>query len=75
MSREMYLTMNESDVTAACAKEQVGISAIESLPDGGGVRLVCMSSTGAEAIRTKLKRHLIAGDVTRERYRPSRPLW
>jgi hypothetical protein len=50
------------------------VSAIERLVDGG-VRLVCMSVNGAELIRKKLKRHLIKGEVTRERYRPTTPLW
>ena len=71
----MYVKMDEGAVTAACAKQDVGISAMEKLPDGGGVRLVCMSSDGAETMRTKFKRHLINGEVTRERVRPSRPLW
>jgi hypothetical protein len=47
---------------------------IEPLP-AGGVRLVCMSSVGAARIRRKLKANLIAGEVTRERHRPVRPLW
>ena len=70
----MYVKMEEGAVTAACAKEDVGISAMEKLPQGG-VRLVCMSTDGAETMRTKFKRHLINGEVTRERVRPSRPLW
>ena len=70
----MYVKMDEGAVSAACAKQDVGISAMEKLPDGG-VRLVCMSSDGAETMRTKFKRHLINGEVTRERVRPSRPLW
>jgi hypothetical protein len=41
----------------------------------GGVRLVCMSGYGAELIRRKLKSHIIKGEVTRERHRPTRPLW
>ena len=70
----MYVKMEEGAVTAACDKADVGISAMEKLPQGG-VRLVCMSSDGAETMRTKFKRHLINGEVTRERVRPSRPLW
>jgi hypothetical protein len=34
-----------------------------------------MSGYGAAQIRTKLKRHLIADEVQRERLRPARPLW
>lgn len=74
MSRAILLSMAEGDVVAKCNAAKVGISAIEPLP-AGGVRLVCSSSTGAEQIRKTLKKHLIDGDVTRERHRPARPLW
>lgn len=74
MSRAINLSMGEDDVIARCAKEKVGISAIERIPSGG-TRLVCMSATDAERLRTKLKSRLIKGDVVRERHRPTRPLW
>jgi hypothetical protein len=74
MSRAINLKMNEGAVMARCAKENVGVSAIEALPDGG-TRLVCMSGEGADLIRTKLKRELIGGEVTRERHRPAKPMW
>ena len=74
MSRAINLAMKEADVVARCLTESVGVSAIERLPQGG-VRLVCMSMNGAELIRLKLKSHIIKGDVTRERQRPTRPLW
>ena len=74
MSRVVHLNLDESAVENRCLREQVGISALETLPQGG-VRLVCMSSVGADLIRRKLKASLIAGDVTRERHRPVRPLW
>jgi len=74
MSRDIHLAMDEGAVIARCLKEKVGISAIERLPQGG-VRLVCMSSGGAESIRHKLKTKIIRGEVTRERFRPVRPLW
>lgn len=74
MSRAINLSMAEADVLARCTTERVGVSAIERLPQGG-VRLVCMSMFGAELIRRKLKSHIIKGDVTRERHRPTRPLW
>ena len=54
--------------------EQVGVSAIEPLPQGG-VRLVCMSMAGADTMRRKLKSAIIKGDVVRARHRPSKPLW
>jgi hypothetical protein len=74
MSRTIFLSLNESEVVARCQAEKVGVSVIERLP-GGGVRLVCMSSDGAERIRTKLRTKLIQGDPQRARYRPSTPLW
>jgi hypothetical protein len=56
------------------ASPKVGISAIERLP-GGGVRLVCKSGDDAVMMRRKFKQHLISEDATRERFRPSSPLW
>jgi hypothetical protein len=72
MSRVIHLDLDEGVVVIRCMSEKVGVSAIESLPSGG-VRLVCMSSEGAELIRRKLKRYLIQGEVTRERHRPLTP--
>jgi hypothetical protein len=74
MTRVVHLKLEKATVIIRCAAEAVGISAIESLP-AGGVRLVCMSNDGAEKIRRKMKANLIAGDPTRERHRPTRPLW
>ena len=75
MSRTLYLRLEEGKVIASCLKENVGISAIERLP-GGGVRLVCMSSEGAQRIGATLKAHLLdENDAVRERHRPSTPLW
>jgi hypothetical protein len=74
MSRAINLSLGEADVVSRCLTERVGVSAIESLPEGG-VRLVCMSVKGAELIRRKLKSHIIKGEVKRERHRPTRPLW
>ncbi|HEX2804254.1 MAG TPA: hypothetical protein VHN55_09800 [Sphingomicrobium sp.] len=72
MSRVLFLSLDEGDVVSRCLAADVGISAIEYLP-AGGVRLVCMSVDGAEAMRKKLKSKLIAGRVTRELYRPGMP--
>ena len=47
---------------------------LEKLPDGG-VRLVCSSGTGANKIRTQLRRHIIKGDVRRALFRSTSPLW
>jgi hypothetical protein len=74
MSRVLLLGMDEGSVIARCLTEKVGVSAIERLPTGG-VRLVCMSVDGAALIRRKLKAQLIAGQVSRQRHRPSSPLW
>lgn len=74
MSRVILLSMGEKDVLAHCEEGKIGVSAIEGLASGG-VRLVCMSSDGAQAMRELLKAHIISGTVVRERMRRSRPLW
>ena len=74
MSRALNLSMTEAEIIQHCSDKNIGISALENLPDGG-VRLVCMSSFGAAQIRSKLKAQLIADNVRRERFRPISPLW
>jgi hypothetical protein len=74
MSRVVHLDLEEGVVVIRCLSENVGVSAIERLPQGG-VRLVCMSSDGAAAIRRKLKAYVMEGPVVRERHRPVKPLW
>jgi len=74
MSRTLYLNIDEGRAVACCLKEKVGVSAIERLP-GGGVRLVCNSSEGAQRLRVLLKNQLLEDDRPRERHRPSTPLW
>ena len=74
LSRALLLALDQNQVTKECEAQNVGISAIEALASGG-VRLVCNSSDGAALIGKKLKRHLIHGEVTRERHRPAAPLW
>lgn len=74
MSRAMNLTLSEGEVLAVCQTAKVGVSAIETLPQGG-VRLVCMSMDGADTMRRKLKTRLIQGEVVRARHRPRQPLW
>jgi hypothetical protein len=64
--------MSEDQVRAKCLEADIGVSSLEPLVSGG-VRLVCMSSSGAALIREKLKSRLIEGDVVRERRRP--PNW
>ncbi|GAA4032807.1 hypothetical protein GCM10022281_10630 [Sphingomonas rosea] len=70
MSRVLFLSLPEQEVIASCDKAEVGISALERLPDGG-TRLVCMSSAGAATMSVKFKRSLIADTARRERFRPA----
>jgi hypothetical protein len=74
MSRVLLVALDAGRVVADCLSENVGISTIEGLPSGG-VRLVCNSMEGATRMARKFKQHLIDGVVTRERRRPSTPLW
>jgi hypothetical protein len=74
MSRVLLLNMSTQAATDECDKQKIGVSALEALP-AGGVRLVTMSSDGADRLRTKLKSKLLKGDVIRARHRPTRPLW
>lgn len=74
MSRAILLSLDEGQAIAQCLSAKVGVSAIESLV-GGGVRLVCRSSAGAEIMRDTLKKHVMQGDAVRERHRPTTPLW
>ena len=75
MSRTVFVSLGEGEVIARCLKEKVAISVIERLP-GGGVRLVCSSSSGAERMRSVLKKQLLEEAQTlREPHRPSTPLW
>lgn len=74
MSRVLLLDMSTQSATDECHRLDIGVSALEALP-AGGVRLVTMSSEGAERLRTKLKSKLLKGEVLRARHRPKRPLW
>ncbi len=70
----MFVNLTEDQVTASCKAENFSISAIERIPQGG-VRLVCMSSEGAGTMTRKFAGKLITAEVTRERHRPTRPMW
>jgi hypothetical protein len=74
VSRAINLAMSQSAVLDHCRQHSIGVSAIEPFP-AGGVRLVCMSSDGAASVRMTLAGKLIDGDVVREKFRPSSPLW
>ena len=65
MSRVILLSLDSDEAVTKCRAAKVGVSAVERIP-AGGVRLVCMSSDGAETMRKKLKAHVIRGDVVRE---------
>jgi hypothetical protein len=74
LSRAINLALSESTILKHCRDQSIGVSAIEPLPHGC-VRLVCMSSKGADAVRTTFASKLVEGEVTREKFRPSSPLW
>lgn len=74
MSRTLYLSIDEGEAIARCLKAKVGVSAIERLPSGG-VRLVCMSSDGAETMRAALKSKVRREETAREPHRPRGPMW
>ena len=71
MSRVVMLSLSEKQTREQCESRHIGISALETLPDGGS-RLVCMSSEGAAMIRRRLKTHLIKGAVRRVSNAPER---
>jgi hypothetical protein len=66
--------MAKDAIVKHCFDNRIGISVLETLP-GGGIRLVCDSAYGAEQIRFKLKRHVLAVDTRRAAFRPRTPLW
>lgn len=70
----MQLAMTEQQGLALCAAHNVRVSAIEPLP-GGGVRVVCNSSSGAGILRQKAKPNVIGVEQAREKHRPASPLW
>ena len=73
MSRVLHLKLDEGAVVTRCLSEQVGVSAIKPARrrNAPGVQ----EQRGAETMRKKLKAHMIKGEVTRARYRPTSPLW
>ena len=64
--------LTEADAREQCSTRSIGISAIETLPDGG-VRLVCMSSEGAALLRRRLKSQIISDSGTTYRQFDSPP--
>lgn len=54
----MNLALEKSVVTRRCHSAGVEISATETLPSGG-TRLICTTLDGADAMRAKLRKHLL----------------
>lgn len=71
MSRVLLLKLTMQEAQAHCDRMKIGVSALEPLVTGG-VRLVCMSISGAEEARAKLSSKLIKGEVVRVSHRPVR---
>jgi predicted aldo/keto reductase-like oxidoreductase len=69
VTRCVNLQLSESQVLKHCAKRGIGVSVIEPLASGG-VRLVCMSSDGAEQVRRDLRTKMIDGETIRTQIRP-----
>ncbi len=74
MSRAINLQMTESEAREQCANRSIGVSAIESLPEGG-VRLVCMSVEGAALLRRRLKSQMLSDTVKRTTFTSRRLPW
>ena len=74
MSRAVFVSLDEGQVVARCLAKNVSISVIERLP-AGGVRLVCNSAEGAGEMTRDLKKFLISDTATRQKMRPTSPLW
>jgi|KBSMisStaDraftv2_1062788.scaffolds.fasta_scaffold33078_6 hypothetical protein len=62
----MQLAMSEEEVLALCVSKKVAVSVIERLP-GGGTRLVCCSSSGADIVRHKAKSKIIIAEQVRDK--------
>jgi predicted aldo/keto reductase-like oxidoreductase len=74
MTRCINLQLSEPEVLKHCARRGIGVSVIEPLTSGG-VRLVCMSTDGAEQVRRELKTKMIHGAIIRTRTRPHGSRW
>lgn len=74
MSRAMNVTLAEAEVAALCKTAGVAVSAIETLPSGG-THLVCLTGEGADEMRHRMKKHMIAGRVRRYAFYNPRAPW
>ena len=66
MSRAINLNLSEELVRQACETVGAEISVLEKL-EPSGIRLVCTSAEGANAVRHKLRTKVIDGPVRRSR--------
>jgi hypothetical protein len=69
----MNVTLPLAEVTEACLKAGVAISAIETLPSGG-THLVCTDGAGAEKMRAQFARQIITGNVARYAFQSRRAI-
>ena len=69
-SRVVLLALNEGEIVAKCLAAKVAISAIEQLP-GGGVRLVCRTTEGANLLARRLRPHVMDSAADRTPHRPT----
>ena len=64
MSRAMNLSVTEAEVSAICTDLGISTTAIEALLPSG-TRVVCRTSEGSLALRTKMRTKIIDGPVRR----------
>lgn len=67
MSRAINLAIGESEVTAMCWRHNIGISAIEQLPNGG-TRVVLMNADDTAVSARAFKSSIIQGAVERSAF-------
>jgi hypothetical protein len=63
-SRAINLSASEAEVRAECAKQDLPISAIETLLSGG-TRVVMMDGDAAAMMRKAFKKQILTGPVNR----------
>ena len=71
-SRAINVTTARAAVEALCAKHKTTISAIESLPNGAGTRVVMMNGDDAAVMRRAFGKAVIEGKVEREHWASAR---
>ncbi|HEX4694936.1 hypothetical protein [Sphingomonas sp.] len=71
-SRAINVTTARADVEALCAKHKTSISAIETLPNGAGTRVVMTNPDDAATMRKAFGKAVIEGKVEREHWAAAR---